>query len=107
MDANDLMEHYQSENHREKVKSLGVSGNMLAAMGNFGGAGGSEVVSSGEADFGGGEVVETAAGLSDEALIRSISESDAFQVALAGGGVNWTLMNYELNWTELWTLLYI
>ena len=116
MDANDLMEHYQSEDHRDKVKSLGVSGNMLAAMGTFGGTG-DEVVSSGETSFGGGDVAssgdaafggrdvassgetafggedvvssaETATGLSDEALIRSISESDAFQVALAGGGVN-------------------
>lgn len=63
-DANDLMLHYQSEEHREKVRNLGVNTNVLA------GAIGQET---------------TEEELSDEVIMRSISESDAFQAALAGG----------------------
>lgn len=75
MDANDLMLHYQSEEHREKVKSLGVGTNVVAGV-----MVGQEAS---EEDMVGQEANQE--DMTDEAIIRSISESDAFQVALAAG----------------------
>ena len=69
MDSNDLMAHYQTEDHRDKVKALGLnSSSMLNSVAG-------QEMNSGLAE-----------GLSDEALIQSISESDAFQAALTAAG---------------------
>ncbi len=94
MDANDLMLHYQTEEHREKVKGLGVGSSVLAAAIAIGQEP-REEASATDDELVGSNVLAAAIeqepteelSATDEAIMRSISESDAFQAALAAGGV--------------------